>query len=368
MKRIVLFVLTAFLMMVTLPCLALIGSHDSSAALTEVSGQKETISAAENSRQTQSETDTSASAAEQSKTQTDVSHETEPPESNAVGDSFKILNTSDGNVVTVDEREFCYGAVAYEMAPSYEKEALKAQCVACYTHFCRLRELQKSEPDEELKGADFKADLTNHEFYMDEECRKEKWGSLYESSMKALKEAVDECFGEYLSEPDGTPIDAAYFAISSGVTEDSKDIFGFESEHLKAVSSPFDRSAPNFQTTVSVSEQEFISALSAMQKEFQIGKDPKIQLHRTQNGGSVLTTSIDGFTFTGEEMRSAFSLRSTCFSIRHQNGTFLFTVLGYGHNVGMSQYGANEMAKQGANYREILQHYYQLSSDQIKRA
>ena len=270
---------------------------------------------------------------------------------------FRILDTHSGNIVTVDDRTFCYGAVAYEMPPSYEKEALKAQCVACYTHFSRWRQLQREQPDPELKGADFKADLSRNEYYFSDEALRDKWGTLYESCHQRLQEAVDECFGEVLREEDGTLLQVAYGALSSGVTEDAKDIFGFASEHLQSVASPFDRTAPSYCTTVQVSCDEMLRQLDGQDKT----SVHAIGTPERTSAGTVLTVTIGTKTYTGAELRERFGLRSANFTLEDKGDSFVFTVLGYGHGVGMSQYGANEMAKQGASYHEILAHYYHFS-------
>ncbi len=296
-------------------------------------------------------TDNSKTASEQIVSQDDKKEE------EAV---FRILDTASGQVVTVNDRAFCLGAVAYEMPPFYEKEALKAQCVACYTHFSRWREQQREQPDPDLQGADFRADLSRNEYYFSDEALRKQWGTLYEQSYQSLSEAVNECFGELLRDQDGALIDAAYFALSSGVTEDAKDIFGFESDYLRAVASPFDRTAPDYQTVVAVSRDELVKTLSEQDKDFSLGEgeNPIGAFQRTASG-SVLSAEIGSRTYAGADPRTWFGLRSQCFSLTEEEGQFVFTVLGYGHGVGMSQYGANEMAKQGADYHEILAHYYQ---------
>lgn len=274
---------------------------------------------------------------------------------NIDGRTFRILDTSSGKVVTVSDRDFCYGALAYEMPPSYEKEALKAQCVACYTHFSYWRQQQREHPDEALQGADFKADLSCNQYYFSDEVLREKWGNLYEQSSQRLRQAVEECLGEVLRDREGALADVGYYALSAGVTENAKDIFGFESAYLQSVASPFDRSAPSYCTVVRVACDDMVKALDGQDKAsvHQIS-----QIQRTQ-AGSVLSLTIGEQTYTGTELRERLGLRSAHFTIEDKGDYFVFTVLGYGHGVGMSQYGANEMARQGADYREILAHYYQ---------
>lgn len=271
-------------------------------------------------------------------------------------DSFVILDTGSGNVVTIDDRSFCVGALAYEMLPSCDEEALKAQCIACYTHFCRLRDSQREKPDDELKGAYLKADLTNGKVYLSDEILKEKWGEQYEKYKSKLSGAVDAVFGKKLTDGNGELIDACYFALSSGMTENAEDIFGFESPYLKAVPSPWDKQAPGWCSEKTVSRKEFYRLLSSGSNEFSEEKGIG-EIKRTP-GGSIISAEIGGVQFTGMKLREIFGLRSANIEITPKGDNIVFTVKGYGHGVGMSQYGADAMAKQGADYREILLHYY----------
>ncbi len=276
------------------------------------------------------------------------------------GQSFRILDTGSGEILTVSDYDFCCGALAYEMPPSYSKEALKAQCVACYTHFSRLREQQRESPDSELKGADFSADLSKNEYYLSDAAMKEKWGDQYDSCKKVIEQAVKECAGQVLRDSSGNLIDAAYHAISSGMTENSADIFGFESEYLRAVPSAWDKSSPEYLSEVSVKKEEFIKTLSKEDKAFNGDTDINSILGKCSRtpSGTITEIIIGGAEFSGQRLRELFGLRSACFDLTYKSGSFIFTVRGYGHGVGLSQYGADCMAKQGADYTEILHHYY----------
>lgn len=293
------------------------------------------------------------------------SSENTPPESSKNNTEntkavFKIFDTSSGEVVTVPDREFCIGALAYELPPSAEPEALKAQCVACYTHFCRLREQQKANPDEELHGADWAADLSADEFYLSDDAMKKKWGDLYKTSRQQLEQAADDCTGLVLTDSNGVLIDAAYHAMSGGVTESAADIFGKEDPHLQPVASPWDKAAEDYCTTKKISEKDFVRLLTAENKslsEKDILAETKFNAVSTDSG-AVKTITIAKQSFSGASVRSIFSLRSAHFTLRHVKKQFVFTVYGYGHGVGMSQVGAEGMAAQGATFREILLHYY----------
>ncbi len=265
---------------------------------------------------------------------------------------FRIADTKSGKIISVEDKEFCIGAVACEMPPSFEKEALKAQCIACYTHFCRLREQNGKE-------SDFSANLSEGEVYMNREQLKNKWGSLYEESFKAVETAVNEVFGKVLTDStDGTLIDAAYHAISSGQTENAKDIFGTEDRHLQAVSSAGDVNVSGYLSSKEVSADRFREVMRKQGISLSGEADTWLNNLQKTPSGAVLSVQVGGQSLTGPQMRTLFDLRSAAFDSLFDGKKFIFTVYGYGHGVGMSQYGAQCMAKQGASCTEILQHYY----------
>ena len=349
MKRKVIYCITAFLIMALLPLMSVgsISEEMTAASVHLTAGESKT------------ENDTAAKQSPDRSDRADAepaSPDKQPHEKRG----FKILDTSCGKVVTVDEKEFCCGALGYEMAPLYEIEALKAQCTACYTHFCMLREKQQNDPDPELKGADLSADLSKNQIWLSDDAMKKKWGNLYERSRERINKAVDECFGKVLCDDKGGLIDAAYFALSSGNTENSKDIFGFDSPYLRSVPSPFDLKAPDQISKKTVSRDDLLAALKALNKEMKLPEkaDGRTGTPERTNAGSVLKIRIGSCEFTGAEIREAFGLRSSNFDVTDNGDSFELTVRGYGHGVGMSQYGANSLAQQGSDYKEILRHYY----------
>ena len=255
---------------------------------------------------------------------------------------FRIRDVSTGETIVVDEWEFCRGALAYEMMPGFEEEALKAQAVALYTHFCRLREKNRD------KEEDITADLSKGEIYLTEDILREKWGKDYEKNQKKTAAAVKSVQGLVIKGSDGSLIDAAYHAISPGNTENSRDIFGFDSENLRSAASPWDEAAPGFLTKTEVSGEEFRKKTGG----------EEIRIKKRTAAGTVLSAVVGNKEYTGAELRKLFSLRSAAFEVSRRDNKYIFTVRGYGHGVGLSQYGANGMAKDGADYKEILCHYY----------
>lgn len=255
---------------------------------------------------------------------------------------FRILDTSSNKIVNIGEREFCIGAVAYEMPPDFQKEALKAQCIACYTYFSEMR--QNSD-----KEYDFSADLSNNEFYIKD---------LSDESRKKISQAVDEVFKKVLTDKNGNMIKVAYHAISSGQTESAKDIFGFESEYLQPVSSAGDVNVSGYLSQKEISSKRFKEIM--LSKNIKLDDEPDTwigDIERTQSG-TVKSIQIGDKNISGADMREMFSLRSANFDISYSNNKFILLVYGYGHGVGMSQYGAESMAEQGASYEEIIHHYY----------
>ena len=255
---------------------------------------------------------------------------------------FRILDTSSNKIVNIGEREFCIGAVAYEMPPDFQKEALKAQCIACYTYFSEMR--QNSD-----KEYDFSADLSNNEFYIKD---------LSDESRKKISQAVDEVFKKVLTDKNGNMIKVAYHAISSGQTESAKDIFGFESEYLQPVSSAGDVNVSGYLSQKEISSKRFKEIM--LSKNIKLDDEPDTwigDIERTQSG-TVKSIQIGDKNISGADMREMFSLRSANFDISYSNNKFILLVYGYGHGVGMSQYGVESMAEQGASYEEIIHHYY----------
>lgn len=279
---------------------------------------------------------------EQMLSDNDISESSAAEEKVADTHRFTILDTSCNKTVQIDDREFCIGAVAYEMPADFGEEALKAQCIACYTHFSRLRE-NSSE------AYDFSADLSKGECYTKD---------ISDESRQKISHAVDSVFGQVLTDSENKLIDVAYHAISSGQTESAKDIFGFESKFLQPVSSAGDVNVSGYLSQKEISADRM--------KEILLGENIKLngepekwfgECERTQSG-TVLSVMICGTSMSGAKIRELLELRSANFDITYSKSKFIFTVYGYGHGVGMSQYGADSMAKQGADYKEILHHYY----------
>ncbi|MGN0570935.1 MAG: stage II sporulation protein D [Candidatus Fimenecus sp.] len=271
-------------------------------------------------------------------------------------DTVSVLQVASGNVIETDTAEYLLGCLACEMPPDTPTEALKAQAVAAYTNVIRLKE----NPDGKAGDADITDDTGVHQGYYDEQTRREKWGDKYDTYSEKFSAAVNAVYGQILTYEDN-PITAAYFALCAGRTESAKTVWGNDVPYLLSVTSTGDRLSPDLQTETVLTADEVRTALSA-DKEIVLSEDPAswiTDLNMSDSESGVVTcVSVGGKTVTGQTLRALLGLRSPAFTVSYLDGSFHFAVSGSGHFVGMSQYGADYMARQGADYKEILAHYY----------
>lgn len=263
---------------------------------------------------------------------------------------FRISDSKTGAVTEMKANEYIFGVLAAEMPALYNDEALKAQAVASYTFACYRRAENKD------KEYDLTTDFNTDQSFITEEKAREKWGDKADEYCNKLKNAIEEVENLAVTY-DGKPILAVYHAVSSGKTEDCKNVWGGDYPYLKAIASPGDTLAPDYISKATFSEEEVKKKLS---EKCVISGEPANyfkSLKRTSSG-TVISAEVCGSTLSGSEIRALFSLRSSNFEVRCKDGEFCFTVYGYGHGVGMSQYGADYMAKQGSDFKEILLHYY----------
>lgn len=269
---------------------------------------------------------------------------------------FYVLDEDSGNILKIPEKEMIYAAVATEMPAAYEIEALKAQAVASNTYFCHLR---KNKP--ETQKYDFKINPTKNLNFTNKEQMKKNWGDRFDEYYEKIKNAVDEVFEKQIKY-NGEPIFAAYHAISSGITEKSSDIFGGNIPYLTNVASEGDKSAKGYETKIEVAEEDFkrIICSNGNNCNFEAAPETWIGNCERTSAGGIKKIIIGLKEFKGTDIRNFFNLRSSNFKINYisENKKFFITTFGYGHGVGMSQFGANDMAKKGKNYKEILAWYY----------
>ena len=264
---------------------------------------------------------------------------------------ISVMSSKTGRVSKVELKEYVIGCVAAEMSPLYHTEALKAQAVACYTYAKRTGE------NKELDGADITDSPDSHQGYIDRDGRQEKWGEKFKEYEDKITAAVDAVFGEYMSF-DGETVLAVYHANSTGRTQSAESLWGSEIPYLISVESPGDRLSPDYLSSSEFSKDELANVLESCGVEADGDADEWIEKINADSGGYVESLTVCGKKISCSDFRSAADLRSNCFDIEYDNGEFTVTCKGYGHGAGMSQYGADYMARQGFDYMDILAHYY----------
>ena len=280
-----------------------------------------------------------------------------PTTSHADGEIvFHVFNVTTGEAMELEGKDYITHVVAAEMPAAFDEEALKAQAVAAFTYAVYRK---SNGADGTHEGCELCTDSTHCKAYASDEYLHDLWGKDYDAHYGKIAAAVDAVYGEYLTY-ENEPIAAVFHSVSSGVTEAAVDIWGHHYPYLVSVDSSLDKTLKGYETTVTVNEKDFKSKMKTYSTACDFSDDPSEWFSKWERttAGSVLTVSVGGVPVTGAKLRSLFGLRSACFTVDYKDKTFTFTVHGYGHGVGMSQYGANLMAKDGATYDEILHHYY----------
>ena len=259
---------------------------------------------------------------------------------------FIRVKRSDGNVETINLEDYLIGVVPSESPLYFEDEALKAQAVAARTYALKQME----------NNSDNYYDVTDDTYsqvYSDLDTLRYRWGDYFDQNYSRIKNIVDSTKGEYVSYNDDY-IYAFFFSTSNGYTEDNKDVFGADLPYLKVVDSSFDEEETDgFSVTTTFSKEEFYSDLDIPYSDELIITD----VVRTSSN-RVASLYINGYYFNGISLQYKLGLRSNDYSII-DNGNIEITTKGFGHGVGLSQYGANALAKRNKNYEEILKYYYQ---------
>ena len=241
--------------------------------------------------------------------------------------------------------KYVIGVLSGEMPVSFESEALKAQAVASRTYV--MYQISKN------KDKDYDVvDTVENQVYVDNEFLKEKWGDDYLKNSNKIKQAVLDTSGQYL-EYNGKVVEAVFFSTSSGMTENSEEVFTTEVPYLRSVVSTWDEISPVYTDSKKFSKDDFYKLL---------GLDYQEKLYtnviKNTSTGRIVEININGKKFTGKEVCSKLGLRSTFFEIVEYDNAIVINTRGYGHGVGMSQYGAQGMALEGYTYEEILKYYY----------
>ncbi|MDR7073492.1 stage II sporulation protein D [Fictibacillus barbaricus] len=262
-----------------------------------------------------------------------------------------VFRSSMDTVENIPLEEYVTGVVASEMPAEFEVEALKAQALTARTYIVKTMYAQSK--DDSLPVEAVVSDTVQHQVYKGNEELKKIWGDEYADKLSKVVKAVTETKGQILTY-EGQPIQASFFSMSNGFTVDSEDYWKNKYPYLRSVESPWDKKAPKFEQTVqlpvSLVEEKLGVSLS---KDGKIGK-----VVSSTSGKRIGKFAIGKKEFTGKEIREKLELRSTDFQITKKGKQVTITTKGYGHGVGMSQYGANGMAKEGKTYKDILNYYY----------
>lgn len=276
---------------------------------------------------------------------------------------FRILDRSRGEIREVSVKDYVTGAVCSEMPATFSSEALKAQAVSAHTWalYCQ------GQAEKNGQDYDFSADPENWQGYVTKEQAKERFGEYFSEYWGKVSRAADEVWEEIAVDSDGEPIVAAYHAISSGRTESAENVWGNAQSCLVPADSSGDIHAPGYRKTKTISPEEVKQCLSETGVELPENPQEWFSILERSGSGYVTVVQAGNKQLSGLQLRELLGLRSSDFKISFENGVFCFTTLGYGHGVGLSQYGADYLARQGKNYREILEHYYVGATVQKRR-
>ena len=274
----------------------------------------------------------------------ETTQQTEPVQDVSVSIS---LRRPDGCVEQMDMEEYLTGVLLGEMPASFETEALKAQAVAARTYTAKAMVTGGKHGDGSVC-----TDSACCQAYLSPEAYLSVGGT--EAGLEKIRAAVLATSGYVLTYA-GELIEATYFSCSGGSTEDAAAVWGTEYPYLQAVDSPGEEDAAHYRDTLRFSTEAFQTKLGR-----ELTGNPATWVENTTHtpGGGVETMVICGERYTGTELRSLLGLPSTAFSVMVEGDTILVSTRGYGHRVGMSQYGADAMAVGGSQYPEILAHYY----------
>ena len=265
-----------------------------------------------------------------------------------------LCDEDSGQTFTLSMKDYIIGAVASEMPVSWPDEALKAQAVACHSYILYCRDHRANQDDPWLT-----VDPARRQGCLTDTVLRSYWGTAYEANYDRLSAVLEPVLNQAVYY-DGAPAGTSYFAISNGQTESSQYVWGTALPYLTAVDSSTDRNAQDYEVTVTLSDQQ-VSAALASSLGISTGEvDPSAWFGTPSYtpSGYVDSLPVCGQTVQGTALRSALGLRSSCFSIQHQGDGFAITTRGYGHGVGLSQWGAKAMAEQGKSWIEILAHYF----------
>lgn len=267
---------------------------------------------------------------------------------------IKVFKADTGKVTELNFRDYIIGVVAAEMPAEFHPEALSALAAAAAT--LARKSILEGE-DSTLSGAVISTDPKIHQAYMTTEEMHEKWGSDFEKYYNKIAEATDKSLG-YSITYEGELITAAYHAMSTGITESAENVWSGNLPYLVEVKSEGDCLSPKYETVCEIPVDEFREKLVSEGSVFSDDVNSWVKNALYTKAGTLKSVTIGEKSYQGDELREIFSLRSAAIGITVTDTEVIFSVKGYGHGVGMSQYGADYYARQGMTWQEIIKHYY----------
>lgn len=268
----------------------------------------------------------------------------------------KLLHSQTGEVEELDLDEYLLGVVSSEMPANFEMEALKAQAVVARTYT-----IYKITGGKKHENADICDDSKCCQAWIFKDNRLSKWNeNEREGNWLKIEEAVNSTKGKIVTY-EGKPINAFFHSNSGGITDTATNVWGGNNyPYLQAVETSGEDNYTQYSSEVSLNKEEFVNKLKEYHSDFQIdfSLENQIEILEYTEGNRVKTIKIGNLNLSGVEIRNIFKLKSAKFEIIIDSENIKFNVIGYGHGVGMSQTGADSMAKQGSNYEDIIKHFY----------
>lgn len=290
--------------------------------------------------------------------------QTEAPSSEKKSDEQIMISVKFKDIETPKEmnlHDYLIGVVGAEMPATFHEEALKAQAVAARSYTLYKKAIAQSNPNAfpTHNGADVCTDINHCKAFSSLEELHNGWGADFDEYYAKIENAVSSTDAE-AALYNNQPINAVFHSTSSGVTEDSKAVWGGDVPYLKSVASPGDELSPRYKSQEGITPEAFKAKMLENYPDMKLGDDPSgwITASDISPTNLVKSITIGGIPAKGSTLRKIFNLRSATFKLSYNGEIFVFDVTGYGHGVGMSQYGAEAMAQNGKTYKEIIEHYY----------
>lgn len=276
-------------------------------------------------------------------------------------DNIKIYFTKEKKCHTYSTTEYMIGAVLAQMPADFDEEALKAQAVLAHTYILRRELAEKAQPTRSLYGGAISDNTELYQGFFTEQQAKEFYKDDYKKAYKKVKNAV-ESVADYILTYEEEPVIVAFHAISSGYTESALTAWGQDIPYLQAVKSAEDQNINGIESEKTYTAEEFKEKISSVYDDIKFTdlSDAKnwITISDVNKRNYVTTLKICGKEIPSSEFIEILDIASPCFKIEFSNTKFNFVSKGFGHLVGMSQYGANNMARAGKDFKDILEHYY----------